>query len=146
MKAQFVPVWNCSQWTLNFEEAAPLIRGGLDGLSILEALGNAAMETQEAEVARLTSVCGHDPLVRMDSHFMPSNFSGHCTCTGSQTSPQRYGRHRDRKSHLSTSCPHHHIRYRHDYMYTNTSKQQNYAKIIRKYMLRHKIIVVFITR
>ncbi|KAJ8014266.1 hypothetical protein DPEC_G00038480 [Dallia pectoralis] len=32
--------------------------------------------------AKLTSVCGHDPLVRMDPQFMPSDFGGHCTCSG----------------------------------------------------------------
>lgn len=30
--------------------------------------------------AKLTSVCGHYPLVRMDPQFVPSNLS-HCTCS-----------------------------------------------------------------
>lgn len=28
---------------------------------------------------KLTSVCGHNPLVRMDTHIVPSNFSSHRT-------------------------------------------------------------------
>lgn len=49
------------------------------GVVLQSARPPGALLTDNKCITTLTSVCGHNPWVRMDTHIVPSNFSSHRT-------------------------------------------------------------------